>query len=339
MTKTDTLIVMIDQIKEILSAVQHIVVLQADNPDADSLGSALALEELLGEQGKTVTLYSSVDPPTYLRHIPGWDRVQAEIPSSFDASIIVDASTLTLFEKLSKSGQQGWVATKPCIVLDHHETTDNSIIFANVVLNDPSVSSTGELIYSIAKQLNWNITPQAGSCIMSAILGDTQGLTNQLASAQTYRVMAELTELGVNRVVLEEARREFTKMDPRIYSYKATLIQRTEFHVDGKLALVTIPQTEINEFSPLYNPAPLIQSDMLQTIGVQVAIVVKSYDDGRLLASIRAGQGAPIAAQLAQHFGGGGHDYASGFKLDGGKSLDVLKSEIISICGELIGKL
>lgn len=339
MTKTDTIFAMNNQIKAIIDAADHIVVLQADNPDADSLGSALALEDLLSEQGKQVSLYCSVDPPTYLRHIPGWDRVQTEIPSKFDASIIVDASTLTLFEKLGKSGQQGWIATKPCIVLDHHETTDNSITFANVVHNDPSVSSAGELIYTIAKELNWNVTPVAGACIMSAILGDTQGLTNQLAKAQTYRVMAELTEIGVDRVALEDARREFTKMDARIYTYKATLIQRTEFHADGQIALVTIPQSEINVYSPLYNPAPLIQTDMLQTIGVRVAIVLKSYDDGKILASIRASNGTPIAAKLAEHFGGGGHDYASGFKIDSGISLESIKADSIRLCTELVGTL
>lgn len=331
---------MIDEISKIISAADHIVVLQADNPDADSLGSALALEELLEEQGKKVSLYCSVDMPTYLRHIDGWDRVQPDIPAAFSASIIVDASTLTLFEKLQQSGQQGWIATKPCVVLDHHETTDDSITFANAVLNDPSVSSTGELVYIVAKQLQWPVTQRAGSCVMSAILGDTQGLTNNLASAETYRVMAELTELGVSRPVLEEARREFSKMDAKIYTYKATLIQRTEFYADGALALVTVPQAEISEFSPLYNPAPLIQNDMLQTLGVSIAVVLKSYDDGKILCSIRANSTAPIAAKLAEHFGGGGHTYASGFKISSGdKTLDTIKSDCIAFTTELLNRL
>ena len=277
--------------------------------------------------------------PTYLRHIDGWDRVQPDIPAAFDASIIVDASTLTLFEKLQLSGKQGWVATKPCIVFDHHETTDDSITFANAVLNDSTLSSTGEVIYSVAQQLGWTMNQRAGSCIMSAILGDTQGLTNNMASAQTYRVMAELTDIGVSRPVLEEARREFTKMDAKIYTYKATLIQRTEFHADGALALVTVPQSEINEYSPLYNPAPLIQADMLQTVGVRVAVVLKSYDDGKILCSVRAGQGAPIAAQLAEHVGGGGHTYASGFKISGGKSLDSIKQECVALTTDLLNNL
>lgn len=323
-----------DQIQQIISNAKSIVILQADNPDADSLGSSLALEELLAGQNKIVTLYCGVDIPGYLRHIRGWDRVQTEIPHKFDASIVVDASTMTLFEKLQNSGQQGWIASKPCIVLDHHDTTDNSIHFADATLIRPELSSTGELIYELALAFGWHVNQAAGEHIMQAILGDTQGLSNSLASAETYRAVAALLDIGVDRQKLEEARREFTKMDPRIYAYKASLISRTEFHVDGQLALVTIPQAEINEFSPLYNPAPLIQGDMLQTIGVKVALVFKSYDDGKILCSIRAN--SPIAAKLAEHFGGGGHDYASGFKISGGMTLDQVKSSSIEFAAKLL---
>src|ERR1700712_1833431 len=86
-----------EKIAGLIGDAQKIVVVQADNPDADSLGSALALEHILGDMGKSVALYCGVDTPGYLRYIAGWDRVLSELPSSFDLSIIVDASTYTLF--------------------------------------------------------------------------------------------------------------------------------------------------------------------------------------------------------------------------------------------------
>ena len=48
------------KIKQILDSAQEIVVVQADNPDADSLGSSLALEAILDEQGKNVDRKSVV---------------------------------------------------------------------------------------------------------------------------------------------------------------------------------------------------------------------------------------------------------------------------------------
>src|ERR1700728_4343762 len=93
------------KVANIVSSAQKIIILQADNPDADSLGSALALEQILDDMGKEPLLYCSVDMPGYLKYLAGWDRVSRELPAQFDASIVVDASTMTLFEKLEQSGQ------------------------------------------------------------------------------------------------------------------------------------------------------------------------------------------------------------------------------------------
>lgn len=323
-------------IAELVAGSHKIVLLQADNPDADSLGSALALEQLLGELGKEVHLYCGVDMPGYLKYLSGWDRVSTELPSSFDLSIIVDASTMTLFQKLAESGKQGWVASKPCIVLDHHAEVDNLIPFATVNITDTGVSSTGELIYKLAKKLSWPLDAISAEFIMTSILGDTQGLSNDLTTAETYRVMAELTELGVNRPALEEKRREMSKMHPDIFRYKARLIERTEFHVDNQLAIVDIPHDEIMEYSPLYNPNALIQFEHLQTEGVLVSVAIKHYADGKVTAGIRCNTAAPIAGQLAEHFGGGGHKYSAGFKIMEGKTLNQVRSGCITKVTELL---
>src|ERR1035437_5205916 len=123
------------QVADIVGNAQKIVILQADNPDADSLGSALALEQILGDMGKEHLLYCAVDMPSYLRYLAGWYRVNNESPAQFDASIIVDASTITLFEKLVQSGHQGWLASKPCLILDHHGSVANPIPFAMHTIN------------------------------------------------------------------------------------------------------------------------------------------------------------------------------------------------------------
>ena len=322
-------------LQALINDAQHIVVVQADNPDGDSLGSALALEHILGDMGKQVTLYCGVDMPGYLHYLSGWDRVEKQLPNKFDASIIVDASTLSLLEKLQSSGELGWLAVKPCAVLDHHEKVENVIPFAQVIINEFRLSSTGELIYALATELEWPVSAAAGEGIMTAILGDTQGLSNQLAGAGTYRVMAALTELGVDRPALEERRRGLSKMPASIYAYKGTLLQRTEFHDDGRIAVITIPQAEINEFSPLYNPGPLVQGDMLQTIGVQVAIVLKQYADGKVTGAIRCNPGAGVGAELAEHLGGGGHAFASGFKVTN-RAYTEVKADCLSYCRELL---
>lgn len=325
------------EIEAIIKDCKKVLVIQADNPDADSLGSALALEDILENKGISVALYCSIDVPEYIRYLEGWDRVANSIPRDFDASIIVDASTTTLLERVLKDPvKKNWLKAKPCIVLDHHAVVDNPIPFATVEITEGTMSSSGELIYHVAKKLHWVIPVLAQKFIMASILGDTQGLTNQLAGPDTYRVMAEMIEAGVSRPELEESRRLLGKMVPEIYNYKAALITRTSFSDEGKIADVVIPQTEINMYSPLYNPAPLILSDMLQVANVLVGIVLKKYDDGKITAAIRCNPGAPIAGELAQHFGGGGHAYASGFKYMTSQDFSDVRTECLKLATELL---
>lgn len=328
-----------EKIKQLIDDAQKIVIIQADNPDADSLGSALALEHILGDIGKEPSLYCGVDMPTYIRHLAGWDRVQKDLPHHFDLSIIVDASTHTLLEKLEETHEMNWLKTKPCIVLDHHTNVEKPIDFAAATLCDSGVASTGELIFALASQYGWKVSTEAAEMIMASILGDTQGLMNDLTKAGTYRVMADLVDLGANRPKLEELRREFSKMPEVIYKYKGSLLSRTEFLNDGAIATLTIPQPEINEFSPLYNPGPLVQFDMLQVTGVKLAIVFKVYDDGKVTAALRANTGYGVAGELAEHMGGGGHTFASGFKIVDGTPFATIKADCLTYATELLSKL
>lgn len=326
-----------EQIQQAIESAQRVVVIQADNPDADSLGSALALESIIGDLGKEVSLYCGVNIPEYLRYMSGWDRVVETLPSAFDCSIIVDASTLTLLDKLVSSDQLRQLKRKPCIVLDHHATVENQIDFTDLQIIDPAVASTGELIFHLSTSLGWAVSASTAEYIMSSILGDTQGLMNDLTTPNTYRVMADLAELGAARPKLEEARREFSKMPQKIYAYKGRLLGRTEFLSDGRVALLHIPQAEITEYSPLYNPAPLVQSDMLQVQGVQLAVVFKTYDDGRITAALRSNNGSPVCGSLAEELGGGGHAHAAGFKITDGRNYSEIKSQVVQLADQLLG--
>jgi bifunctional oligoribonuclease and PAP phosphatase NrnA len=292
----------------------------------------------LGDMGKEPFLYCALDMPDYIKYLPGWDRVSKELPTQFDLSIIVDTSSLTLLEKLEKSAQRSWVASRPCIVLDHHSDVPCDIPYATVVINDGSKVATGELIYSLAKHLNWPLSVPALESIASAILADSLGLTTENTTPDTYRTMAELLEAGVDRPKLEDLRCTLTKMPVTIFRYKATLIERTELHADGRLALITIPQDEITEFSPLFNPNALIQSEHLQIKDISISVSMKVYSNGRITGAIRCNTQAPIASQLASHFGGDGHAYAAGFKLEG-KPIADTKAELIRYTAELLANI
>lgn len=323
-----------EKLKETIDSAEHVVVMQADNPDGDSVASSLALEAILSEMGKKVTLVCAIDIPAHLKYLSGWDRIQKEVPNDFDMTIIVDNSTETLFEVLDGRESFSWVKTKPVVVLDHHMES-SGLSFATLSIIEPVVA-TGELIYKIASELDWPLPVDACEMIAVSIMSDSLGLTTDATSADSFRTMASLVEKGVDIAKLDAARRDMSRKEPELLPYKGELLKRVVLSSDGRLASIVIPWEEIERYSPIYNPTILVIDDMRSTVGVEVAIGYKVYKDGKITAKIRCNYGSPIADKLASHFGGGGHPYASGFKIMSGKTIEMLKSEVEEKVSELL---
>jgi phosphoesterase RecJ-like protein len=324
------------KIGDMISIADRILVLQADNPDGDSLGSALALEQIIDELGKEPILYCGVDIPSYLHHMPGWDRVCKNFEGSFDLSIIVDTSSIGLFSSMEKTDLASRLSKKPCLVLDHH-AVDGDIPFATVTCNK-NVVATGELIYEIAKDLNWPLNQSANERIASSILSDSLGLISEGTTPRSIHIIGELVSTGVNLAALENARRDLMRKSPELVAYKGELLQRLEFFDDNKIVTVTIPWEEIEKYSHSYNPSMLVMDDMRLVEGTEIAIAFKAYKDGKITAKIRSNFGTSISGELAKHFGGGGHSYASGFKINSSehRKIQDVKEECISIASKLL---
>lgn len=325
------------QIRDIISGSKTIVIVQADNPDTDSLASALALEQILDKLGKEPLLFCGVDLPSYLSYVPGSDRVLRDFPKKFDASIIVDTASDSLLEKIETNHAKSWMAAKPVIIIDHH-STEPTIDFANVVCNHPAVA-TGEIIYELAQQLEWNLNGEAKDFISMAILSDSLGLMSEGTSSRSIQIIAELVDGGVNLSKLDNLRRMTMRREPELIAYKGRLLQRVEFYSDNRIAMLTIPWEEIEQYSPLYNPPMLVMDDMRLAKGTDVAICFKVYRDGKVTAKIRCNYGIGVANKLAEYFGGGGHSYASGFKITDGRSYDDIKLATVSKAAELLDNL
>lgn len=328
-----------DKIKSIIGEAKRIVIVQADNPDGDSLASALALEDILHHMGKEPTMYCGVDIPSYLSYVAGWDRVVKDLPHQFDASIIVDCSSKSLLEKLDEQKQLGWLGAKPCIVLDHHNEVTSSIDFATIQLNAETAVATGEVIYELATLLDWSLTDISRNMVAISILSDSLGLMSEGTSARSIAIISELVDAGVKLAELEEKRREMMRKSPELVRYKGQLLQRIEYFDNNRIATVTIPWEEIEKYSSAYNPTMLVIDDMRLTEGTDVAIGFKQYPDGKTTAKIRCNAGKGIAHKLAEHFGGGGHPYAAGFKIQNGRTYNEVKSECIQLANTLLDEL
>ncbi len=317
--------------KDFLENKERICIIQAENPDGDSLGSAIALDYLLKD--KEISLYCPVDIPKYLRYFTDWSRVTNEFDFKADGYIIVDTAAEILLSKLlDDTAIRNRLYSMPVLVIDHHETEDDISFPHDAIIE--TRPACAEVIYRVAKELNYEIDKTVAEAVFQGILSDTLGLTSDSVTDETFEIAAELTRLGANISELEDRRREFMKKSPRILDYKADLIKRIEYHLEGELATVHIPWDDIREYSDEYNPNVLILEEMRLVEGVKVAVAIKTYPDGKLTGKIRCSLGTPIADKIAGYFGGGGHPYAAGFR-----TYDTTYDEVIRELIKLIPEL
>ena len=303
---------MYEQIISAIQGAQKINVIQAENPDGDSLGTSLALEELIGELGKEVSMYCPVEIPKYLRYFKGWDRVSMTFDTAAEIAIIVDTSADVLLTKvLQTPGVRHFLESHETYVLDHH-TTKSNLTFKHSGIFEDAIA-TSEIVYRIAVEAGWKITEQAAEHMLGAQLSDSLGLSIQTVKPENYQIAAALTSLGAHVATIENRRREFMKKSPEILAYKGELLGRVQYHLDGKLATVHIPWEDIQAYSDQYNPSVLVLDELRLVEGVEVGVALKTYPDGKLTGKLRSN--LPISETIAAFFGGGGHPYASGFRV------------------------
>lgn len=303
---------MFETAQQLVSDANRIIVIQAENPDGDSLGSAMALEEILSDLGKEVVLYCPVDIPRYLRYITGWDRVSTDFDTSADLAVIVDTGAEVLLSKvLETPGARSYLETHPVLVIDHHQTEGN-LTFDHHMLNIEAVA-TSQVIYELVSRAGWAVNQQAAEHMLAALMSDSLGFTTPNVNTGTFETAARLTELGASSATIEERRREYMKKSPEILAYKGKLIERIDYYLDGRFALVHVPFEEIETYSDKYNPGALIGDELRLVEGVEVSCVIKTYPDGKLTARLRSNK--PVSETIAGYFGGGGHAYAAGFRI------------------------
>ncbi|MBR3256747.1 DHH family phosphoesterase [Candidatus Saccharibacteria bacterium] len=328
---------MYDSFLKFLDGHSHFSIIQAENPDGDSLGSAIALDYLISLRNPSteVSLFCPVDIPKYLRYFSDWSRISNEFDWKAEAYIIVDTAAEILLSKLLEDPAIAQkLSEKPVFVLDHHETEDD-LSFPHEKIIEP-LPACCDLIFKICEEKSLKLDENVAKNLIYGILSDTLGLTSASTSPETFRHVASLLESSsLNISDLEEARREFMKKSPRILDYKADLIKRVEYFLSGSLATVHIPWEDIREFSDEYNPNVLILEELRLVEGVEVAVAIKTYPDGKLTGKIRSSK--PIADKIAGFYGGGGHPYAAGFRTYD-ISYDNAVRDLIKIVPELLAE-
>lgn len=287
----------------ILLQKDNVLILTHKNPDGDTLGSGYALCRALQKLGKKakVVCGDAIHPK--------YDYMFNNLPKQeFEPSFIVSvdvADTKLLGEELEEK-----YGTRVDLCIDHHSS---NIMYAKDTCLCAEDAAAAEIVYRIIKKLGVEIDEDIANCIYTALSTDTGCFRYSNATSKTYRIAAEMIDLGaksadINCLMFESKTMSFLKL-------QKLCIEDMELYFDNKCALVTLTQKMFEESGANENECETISALARQVEGVLVGATIREKPDGTYKISVRTHY--PVdAAEICSKMNGGGHKRASGCELE-----------------------
>lgn len=295
--------------KKLVAASKRILVSGHLSPDGDSLGSMIALTRLLrnaGYEAYATADLNALGKPGFLEGVEDLIPVRKlKKQRKFDLFIAVDCAS---FERMPPEVRP--VAEKlPKICIDHHVTNDGS--FADVSIVDSAASSTGELVWQVAKWNEWKLDRPIAEALWVAIVTDSGRFAYDSTKPGTMRAAGDLLKHGVRTALIND-------ILYGAFSRKAIELKRIAWrslHVwkNRKVAEVTLTRDDFREVRGTKADAEDI-IEIPRSVGKnEIALFFYQIPDRtkETRCSIRT-RGEWDATVLAAKFGGGGHVKAAG---------------------------
>ena len=284
-----------------------------ENPDVDPLGSLLGTHELLTNGlGKDSVMFMARDEfplPREYRHMP-FDDVLAEPPADMEGRLVVflDCGNMDRMpvDFIKDSGCR-------IVNIDHHH--DNTR-FGDVNLVKAEASCTAEIVYTLARELDVDISKPLAEALYIGLVTDTGKFMFENTTPAAHRMAAELIAVGVQPQVIHQRLYEglpFSRI--QLLARALAAVQRFD---GGALTLTHLTRDDFAHSDADESDSEGIVDHMRQVEGTLVACLIRDLlaGDGRRKVSLRATNGRVDVSQIARGFGGGGHRQAAGFTTD-----------------------
>ena len=302
----------LSKVIDVLRRYDRFLITTHKDPEGDSLGSQLGLFGLLSQLGKAAYMVNEDPvPPTY-RFLPWNEKIitvdKSPILRHIDVLLVVDCPNK---ERIGKTAEY-MVEGRLVVNIDHHISNDG---FGDVNWIDPEASAAGEMIYRLFKKMKMSINREEAMCIYVAILTDTGSFRYGNTSSRVHRIASELLRYGLNPQKIASSIYEAKR--PQALKLLAMTLGTLNISDDGKIAWVKITNEMFRSTGAYSNEIEGFVDYPRLLGGVKVALLFRetSKENG-IKVSLRAKGGVNVN-NIASHFGGGGHQAASGCLVKG----------------------
>jgi phosphoesterase RecJ-like protein len=286
--------------KRMLEA-NHIVVVSHVHPDGDTLGSALALCDVLTREGKKVTHYNKNSKlPLVYDFLPGFSKTKYALPKQFDLVVSCDCSTKDRL-KLPEGDYE-------IINIDHH-VTNHYFGEINVVVD--RFTSAGMVVYELLKANNVAISKECAICLYTAIADDTGFFLYGDMDELTFSIVAHLVKCGANpQEIASKVKRREPLSKIRLQAY---MLSHFDLHENGRIATIIFDKAALEATGATRHDTKNIVNALRSIVNVMSAIMILEENEGGYKVSLRSKD--INVSTIALEYQGGGHQRAAGFEV------------------------
>jgi phosphoesterase RecJ-like protein len=300
------------------------IIMGHEEPDADCIGSQLALSSMLLRLGKKPLLRSS-GPFRKTEVLPYKDLFSAKINEddrTNAAVIIVDCPAPSRTGALC-----GAIKGLPLAIIDHHApaSTENRLSAADCAYIAAAAASSTVLVFSLFKALNLDISKDEACFLFLGLCTDT-GFFRHIDSGgeEIFQIAASLVKLGANPKETFSKIHGGKTLNSRLLLGR--VISHTESYFNGKLLVTTEELRETQKYGVENRDSDALYQILMSVEGVEAVAVIRQSSSAECAIGLRSLNSVDVS-KIAAVFGGGGHKNAAGAYLKG--SIAMLKQPLL----------
>lgn len=299
-----------------LSLKKNIAITMHQKPDADAMGSALALYHFLKQFNHEVAVISPTNWARWVNWMEGAGQVLDYELQKTEADKILDEAEWLFCLDYNHFNRAKTMATKLAslhcvkILIDHHREPDEASF--NYGISNAGKSSTCEMTYDLIVNSGHRdkINKFIAECLYAGIVADTGSFRFSSTTAAVHHVVAALKEQGLEHTKVHEALYD-NFLENRLRFLGHVLSNRMEIFYELNTALIYVSKMELLRYEIKTGDTEGLVNYPLSIQGIKLVGCVIDRDEERKW-SFRSTGNFDCNTFARKYFNGGGHFNASG---------------------------
>jgi phosphoesterase RecJ-like protein len=316
----------VDKITDVLKKSRCPLILPHIDADGDCLGSSLALSLVLRKMGSNPVICLEEEMPDMYKFLPGRDMITVYREGRDFHSDLVIAVDVGDVQRLGERAVY-FRDAKITVNIDHHVT---NTFFADINDVRPGYSSVGEIMVDIIDELGTGFDRDTAECLYVAIAFDTGGFRYGNTTSGTHIAASRLLGTGID--VAGISRKIFETVSYEKVMLTGEVAGTIRLVCGKRVCVMRITHEMMKKTGASEEDCEGIINIGRSIRGVEVAVLLREHGNG-IKANLRSNEFVDVA-EIASMFGGGGHQRAAGFFLDG--DIDAVEEKVI---GALSGRV